>query len=511
MKKKSISKLFLTFVCLPLLLSACNNNSNTKNYSNDQRFKIYQLALADGYSGTYEEWLASIKGTDGKDGHSPVITIGENGNWFIDGVDTGVKAQGENGKDGDSPYIGANGNWWVGETDTGVKATGDQGNDGKSAYDLYCEAHPEYTGTEEEWLDDLVNGRLGNKEKHTIKFYINQTLYQTQEVEHGHLLNRLDEDPLELGKVFDGWYSSDNEKWLFDRYPVYGDFNLFAQYTNEHFTYELINDKAFITSYDGLEENVFIPLSSGGYDVVGIGERAFKDCTATSITLTSNIQSIGFCAFENCINITEIEIPSSVVSMGNTAFIGCSSLEKVIYNTSAFPSNGSLFMGSSIKTVVFGGNSVPEKACYGCTNITKVLFGENTISIGNYAFYGCTRLTSVSLPKSMTYPGFYSFHSSGLKFIHLHEGINNVNDSFRECPFEYIVLPVSLTSITSQAFLGCPDSMITYYKGTQTQWEQVSISSDSSVIKNHVYYYSVNEPASPGNYWHYISGVPTVW
>lgn len=31
--------------------------------------------------------------------------------------------------------------------------------DGKSAYELYCEAHPEYTGSEEEWLDDLVNGR----------------------------------------------------------------------------------------------------------------------------------------------------------------------------------------------------------------------------------------------------------------------------------------------------------------------------------------------------------------
>ena len=34
----------------------------------------------------------------GNKGHSPVITIGANGNWFIDGVDTGKPARGENGE-----------------------------------------------------------------------------------------------------------------------------------------------------------------------------------------------------------------------------------------------------------------------------------------------------------------------------------------------------------------------------------------------------------------------------
>ena len=56
-----------------------------------------------------------IKGADGKDvpmqgpqgpegqpGHTPVITIGENGNWFIDGVDTGKPSQGVQGETGGS-------------------------------------------------------------------------------------------------------------------------------------------------------------------------------------------------------------------------------------------------------------------------------------------------------------------------------------------------------------------------------------------------------------------------
>ena len=40
----------------------------------------------------------ATQGTKGEDGHTPEITIGANGNWFVDGVDTNQKAQGENGQ-----------------------------------------------------------------------------------------------------------------------------------------------------------------------------------------------------------------------------------------------------------------------------------------------------------------------------------------------------------------------------------------------------------------------------
>lgn len=86
------------------------------------------------------------KGDPGEDGKTPYI--GDNGNWWIDGVDTGIKAtgssgsdgsdgkdgqdgkDGEDGKDGLTPYIGSNGNWWIGNTDTGIKAAGTDGKDG---------------------------------------------------------------------------------------------------------------------------------------------------------------------------------------------------------------------------------------------------------------------------------------------------------------------------------------------------------------------------------------------
>ena len=41
----------------------------------------------------------TIENTDGEDGS--VVTMGENGNWFIDGNDTGVSYKGEKGDKGD--------------------------------------------------------------------------------------------------------------------------------------------------------------------------------------------------------------------------------------------------------------------------------------------------------------------------------------------------------------------------------------------------------------------------
>ena len=82
---------------------------------------------------------AGDDGKPGKDGETPYI--GENGNWWIGFTDTKVKAagtdgkDGEKGEDGETPYIGENGNWWIGETDTGVKAAATDGANGTNGAD----------------------------------------------------------------------------------------------------------------------------------------------------------------------------------------------------------------------------------------------------------------------------------------------------------------------------------------------------------------------------------------
>ena len=105
----------------------------------------YTISFLGGKTVTLYNGKDGKDGNDGEDGHTPEITIGANGNWFIDGKDTGKPSQGapgdpgdpgdpgEPGEDGHSPEvtIGENGNWFIDGEDTGVPAKGKDGEDGE--------------------------------------------------------------------------------------------------------------------------------------------------------------------------------------------------------------------------------------------------------------------------------------------------------------------------------------------------------------------------------------------
>ena len=76
--------------------------------------------LVDTYTITYSDGSTSeflvvngangeqgIQGLPGQDGRTPTIEVGANGNWVVDGEDTGVAARGEQGEAGTSVYTGA--------------------------------------------------------------------------------------------------------------------------------------------------------------------------------------------------------------------------------------------------------------------------------------------------------------------------------------------------------------------------------------------------------------------
>ena len=107
------------------------------------------------------EQLAALKGADGKDG--------QNGKDGADGQN------GADGQDGATPEIGDNGNWYINGTDTGVKAAGvngadgengvdgQNGADGKSAFEIAKENG--FVGTEAEWLESLKGEGLSAEDK----------------------------------------------------------------------------------------------------------------------------------------------------------------------------------------------------------------------------------------------------------------------------------------------------------------------------------------------------------
>ena len=109
--------------------------------------------IKDGYwwIGTSNTGIAvqGPKGEQGDKGADGLTPVIKNGNWWIGTTDTGIKAQGEKGDDGVSPHIGNNGNWWIGTTDTRIKAQGEKGVNGASAYEL--------------WVNDVKNDKIKDK------------------------------------------------------------------------------------------------------------------------------------------------------------------------------------------------------------------------------------------------------------------------------------------------------------------------------------------------------------
>lgn len=90
----------------------------------------------DGVNGTNgKDGKDGVNGTNGKDGKDgkdgSVVTIGDNGNWFIDGKDTGKPSKGADGKDGKDGKDGVNGTNGTNGTD------GKDGIDGKDATQVY--------------------------------------------------------------------------------------------------------------------------------------------------------------------------------------------------------------------------------------------------------------------------------------------------------------------------------------------------------------------------------------
>ena len=117
-------------------------------------------------------------------------------------------------------------------------------------------------------------------------------------------------------------------------------------------------------------------------------------------------------AFNKCTSLTSITIPSTVTSMGDTVFGGCKLLT-------------SITIPSSVTRI---GNAVFS----GCSSLTSITIPSSVTSIGSGAFSGCSSLTSITIPSSVTI-------------------------------------------ISEGAFSGCSSLKSVYYRGTEAQWNTITI------------------------------------
>jgi len=96
------------------------------------------------------------------------------------------------------------------------------------------------------------------------------------------------------------------------------------------------------------------------------------DCSGlTSVTVGSNVTSIGESAFKSCKNLTSLTIPNSVTSIGEYAFAYCSGLTSVTIGNSVTSIGVRAFDGADIPTVI--------SLITNPFNISSYIFSKNTL------------------------------------------------------------------------------------------------------------------------------------
>ena len=152
-----------------------------------------------------------------------------------------------------------------------------------------------------------------------------------------------------------------------------------------------------------------------------IGKGSFKCCNLLkSITLSSSLISIEESLFEGCSSLEKIVIPSSVKSIGEFAFYECQSLKEVI-KFSAFNGCSSLEIvsfesNSNLATIEFYAfenclafqkieipssvTSIRRFAFKDCKSLNEIVFDPSIQIIQNNAFEGCTSLDLSLIPSS---------------------------------------------------------------------------------------------------------------
>ena len=517
---------------------AGNGISSITYTSSDGNVDTYTISFTNGGSATFTvtngvdgaQGTQGIQGEPGEDGHTPVITVNEDGYWVVDGVSTGIKAQGptgpvgpqgpqgeqgvsiekiektstvglvdtytitysdgttstftvtngaqgpqgiqgEAGEDGHTPVItlSEDGFWVIDGVKTEIKAQG------KSAYELYCDAHPEYQGDEDQWLDDLVNGRLGTDEYYTVTFDSQGgSAVAPQVIRRGDKASK-PENPTKPGYTFGGW-TYQGEPWVFYGYSITEDITLTATWVAEKYTVTFKN-------YDGTVLQTVQDVNYGD-EVTYEGETPTKpghdrytyafDGWDQSLVITGDtVLTAQFAELFEAFTVRYLD------SEGQILFETLSSSEQIPAYVGETPTKEAdeslqyqfdhwadpVGLGGDIVTIspIFvsctAGLVFENNAVTGYTGTSKDVVvpskwnGHDITSIAASAFRYNTTIETVELPDSITYIGSSAFESaSNLHIANIPSSVATIeNNAFRSNRYDSAILVEAESSQTGWA------------------------------------------------------------
>ena len=230
------------------------------------------------------------------------------------------------------------------------------------------------------------------------------------------------------------------------------------------------------------DENIVIPKRSpNGTSVTEIGDKAFENTSAVSISIPDSVTKIGNEAFINCSNLTQIHIPSSVDAIGANIFRGSHNLTTVYYDSSYVNIDNRFMDVENIKKIVFGSAYIPDNVLKDHTFVTEIIMSDNVIEIGGSAFSGCKALTEIKIGDNVTKINYQALYGcSGLKKLTIGKKLSEIG----EAAFSGCVALENIVVTDNERFFSSGNCLIE--KQSQTLilgCESSVIPSDNSVTK----------------------------
>ena len=446
-------------------------------------------------------------GTDGKDGVDGKTPYIQEGYWYIDGVNTGVKAEGtdgtngtdgKNGVDGTNGKDGADGEDGIGiekveiNTDGNIVITFTDGT--TQTVEMPKDQHEHTFG---EWRnhntlssceDQLyyricsgcsdIEWRAGSYEDHDFDTVTTSPTcqvggYDTKTCKKCGVVEICNETPI-VDHDYKEDYSTNNsfhwneckncdatagknEHMLGDD----GSCTICAVQIGdtEGIIYEISADGTYaeVLGYNGMARNIKIANTYMGLPVNVIYDNAFYDNNS----------------------IISVIIPDSVTSIGMRAFYSCSSLTSVIIG------NNVVYIGSS--------------AFEYCYNLTNIVIPDSVTDIDSHAFNSCKELiTEYEYGKYVKsgdnpYAILVDITAENLSTFTIHKDTKIIAwGAFMNCSrLLSVIIPDSVTSIGEAAFDFCNNLSDVYYTGTEEDWTKIEIN-DQYYGKNYLLYATIH-------------------
>ena len=207
------------------------------------------------------------------------------------------------------------------------------------------------------------------------------------------------------------------------------------------------------------DNDIVIAPTYNELPVTGIGAKAFKETSITSVKIPDSVITIGSEAFYHCTKLISATIGNGVTSIGDHAFYYCSNLANISIGTSVTSIGDYSFEDCGLTSII-----IPDSVTYigsmafrDCDKLSSAIIGNGVTSIGEWAFYCCTKLSSIILGENVTSIGSSAFRKTAIESITLPNSVLSIGHwAFFDCTYlTNIVIPSSVTFIGDSAFENC--------------------------------------------------------